>query len=71
MAEKLESLLDDRDQVKVVRLNEQVRDFAKSEDGNGIKDTYNKQFFPKEHSGETRIFHMQPVCIHQSFLGKL
>jgi hypothetical protein len=33
--------------VEEVRLNEQVRDFAKSEDGNGRKVPYNKHFFQR------------------------
>ncbi len=71
MAEKLESLLDDRDQVEVVKLNEQVRDFAKSEDGNGRKDTYNKHFFQRSIVEKLGYFTCSPSASTRGFLGKL
>jgi hypothetical protein len=51
--------------VEVVRLNEQVRVFAKSEDGNGRKDTYNKHFFQRSIVEKLGYF----TCSPSAFTG--
>jgi hypothetical protein len=57
--------------VEVVRLNEQVRDFAKSEDENGRKDTYNKHFFQRSIVEKLGYFPCSPPASTEGFLGKL
>jgi hypothetical protein len=57
--------------VEVVRLNEQVRVFPKSEDGNGRKDTYNKHFFQRSIVEKLEYFTCSSFASTRAFLGKL
>jgi hypothetical protein len=53
--------------VEVVRLNEQVRDFVKSKDGNGRKVPYNKHFFQRSIVGKLGYFTCSPSASSRGF----
>jgi len=57
--------------VEVVRLNEQVNVFPKSEDENGRKDTYNKHPFQRSIVEKLGYFTCGPSASTGGFLGKL